>query len=81
MRVHEYRKKIESICCSAIIIKLDIIKAAFRLSEFFINSEPDYLVAADQCFRYLYATKYLKIKYSVSTNGDYLVVKIPDQSD
>ena len=74
-------KKIESICYLAVITRLDIIKAVFKLLEFLTNLGPDHLVAADQCLRYLYATKYLKIKYSASANEDYLVVKISDQSD
>ena len=80
IKIHEYRKKIKSICYLIVIIKLDIIKTAFKLSKFFINSKFDHLIAANQCFRYLSATKYLKIKYFVSTIEGYLSVKMFDQS-
>jgi hypothetical protein len=62
-RMHEYRKKVSSICYSATMIRSDIIKTTSKLIEFLINSESDHLIAANHCMRYLQNIKYLKIKY------------------
>jgi hypothetical protein len=63
-RMHEYRQKVGSICYPATVTKPDIAKTASKLAEFLINSEPDHLIAADHCMRYLQNTKYLRIKYT-----------------
>ena len=58
--LHIYRKKIESICYSIVIIWPNIVKIVFKLSEFLINSNLNYFVAADQCICYLHAIRFLK---------------------
>ena len=63
-RMHLYRKKVESICYSAIMTRSDIAKSASKLAEYLINSGPIHMRAADHCLRYLYGTKYLGIQYS-----------------
>jgi hypothetical protein len=62
-RMHEYRQKVNSIFYSATMIRSDIAKTTSKLVEFLINSESDYLIAANHCMRYLQNTKYLRIKY------------------
>jgi hypothetical protein len=41
--LHEYRKKVESICYSATITRPDIAKAVSKLAQFLINSDPNHL--------------------------------------
>ena len=65
-RIHEYRKKIESICYSTISIRSDTIKAASKLTEHFKNSSSIHLQTANHCFHYLYSIRYLGIEYSTS---------------
>ncbi len=64
-KIHTYRQKVESVCHSVIIISSDIIKSAFKLIEYLINLESEYMTAVDHCIRYLYKTKHLKIKFDV----------------
>ena len=78
-RIHIYKKKIESICYSIVITKLDVVKIAFKLSKFLINSDSDHFVAANQCIRYLYAIKFLKIRYSASTLENQLSMQIENK--
>ena len=66
MRIHEYRKKIESICYSTISTRPDTAKTASKLTEHFRNSGSIHLQTANHCLHYLYATKYLGIEYSTS---------------
>ena len=61
VRLHIYKKKIESICYLIVIIRSDIAKIVFKLSEFLINSNSNHFVAANPCIRYLHAIKFLKI--------------------
>ena len=65
-RIHEYRKKVKSICYSTISIKSDTIKTASKLTKHFRNSGSIHLQTANHCFHYLYATRYLGIEYSTS---------------
>jgi hypothetical protein len=67
-RMHEYRKKIESICYSAIISRSDIVKVVSKLTEHLINSESTHLTAVNHLIKYLYETKHLTIKFDVSRN-------------
>ena len=60
-RFHIYKKKIESICYSIVIIRFDIVKIVFKLSKFLINSDSNHFVVTDQCICYLHAIKFLKI--------------------
>ena len=79
VRLHIYRKKIESIFYSIVIIRSDIAKIAFKLSEFLINSDSNHFAAADQCIRYLHATKFLEIQYSASTFENQLSLQIENE--
>ena len=65
-RIHEYRKKIKSICYSTISIRFDTAKTTSKLAEHFRNSSSIHLQAANHCLHYLYATRYLGIEYSTS---------------
>ena len=78
-RLHIYRKKIESICYSIVIIRSDIAKTAFKLSKFLINSDSNHFVAADQCICYLHAIRFLKIQYSASAFENQLSIQIENE--
>jgi hypothetical protein len=65
-RVHVYKQKVKSICYFVIIIRLNMIKIAFKLIEFFINSDFYHLMIVDHCTRYLYVSRYLTIKFDIS---------------
>jgi hypothetical protein len=67
-RMHEYRKKIRSVCYSAVISRSDIAKAASKLAEHLINPESAHLVAVNHLIKYLYETKQLTIRFDVSRN-------------
>jgi hypothetical protein len=69
-RMHEYRKKIESICYSAVISRSDIVKVVFKLTEHLINLESSHLAAMNYLIKYLYETKHLTIKFNVSRNEE-----------
>ncbi len=69
-RMHEYRKKVRSICYSAVISRSDIVKVASKLTEHLINSESTHLAAVNHLIRYLYETKHLTIKFDVSKNEE-----------
>ncbi len=62
-RMREYRQKVSSICYLATMTRSDIIKTTSKLIKFLINSEFNYLIAANHYIKYLQNTKYLKIKY------------------
>jgi hypothetical protein len=65
-RMHEYRKKMKSVCYSAVISRSDIVKAVSKLTEHLINSESTHLIAVNHLIRYLYDTRHLTIKFDVS---------------
>jgi hypothetical protein len=69
-RMHEYRKKMRSVCYSAVISRSDIAKVASKLTEHLINLESTHLAAVDHLIRYLYETKHLTIKFDVSENEE-----------
>jgi hypothetical protein len=69
-RMHEYRKKVRSVCYLAVISRSDIVKAVSKLAEHLVNSRPDHLTAVNYLIRYLYETKHLTIKFNVSKNED-----------
>ena len=77
--LHIYRKKIESICYSAVIIRFDIAKIVFKLSEFLINSDSNHFVVANQCIRYFHATRFLEIQYSASAFENQLLIQIENR--
>ena len=79
VRFHIYRKKIESICYSIVIIRFDIVKIVFKLSKFLINSDLNHFVAANQCIRYLHAIRFLEIQYSASTFENQLTIQIENE--
>jgi hypothetical protein len=64
--MYEYRKKMRSVCYSAVISRSDIVKVVSKLTEHLINSEPTHLIAVNHLIRYLYDTKHLTIKFDVS---------------
>ncbi len=65
-RMHEYRKKMKSVCYSAVISRFNIVKAVSKLTEHLINSESTYLAAVNHLIRYLFETKHLTIKFDAS---------------
>jgi hypothetical protein len=69
-RMHEYRKKMKSVCYSAVISRSDIVKVVFKLTEHLINSESHHLAAVNHLIKYLYKTKHLAIRFDVSRNED-----------
>jgi hypothetical protein len=69
-RMHEYRKKMRSVCYSAVISRSDIVKVVLKLTEHLINSESTYLIAVNHLIKYLYETMHLIIKFDVSKNDD-----------
>jgi hypothetical protein len=70
----KYRKKIDFICYSTNITRLDVTKAAFKLTEYLINSKLDYLHATNYCLQYLHAIKHLTIRYSLSRDDELSVL-------
>jgi hypothetical protein len=55
------------ICYFVIITRSNIIKAAFKLTKHFINSDLKHLKkAVDHCIKYLHVIKFLIIRYSNS---------------
>ena len=77
--LHIYKKKIESICYSIVIIRFDIVKTAFKLLKFLINSNSNYFIIADQCIRYLHAIRFWEIQYSASTFKNQLTIQIENE--
>ncbi len=69
-RIHEYRKKMRSVCYSAIISRSDMIKVVSKLTEHLINLESIYLTAVNHLIRYLYETKHLTNKFDVSKSEE-----------
>ncbi len=65
-RMHEYRKKVRSVCYPAVISRPDIAKAASKLAEHLTNPGPNHLAAVDHLIRYLHGTKHLAIKFDAS---------------
>jgi hypothetical protein len=65
-RMHEYRKKVGSVCYPAVISRPDIAKAASKLAEHLVNPGPAHLTAVDHLIKYLYGTKHLTIKFDAS---------------
>ena len=79
VRFYIYRKKVELIYYSIVIIRSDIAKIVFKLLEFLINSDSNHFVAANQCIRYLHATRFREIQYSTSTFGNQLLIQIENK--
>ncbi len=77
-RMHEYRKKMRSICYSAVISRSDIVKIVSKLTEHLINSESTHLAAVNYLIRYLYKTKHLTIKFDVSRSEKQVFEVIAD---
>jgi uncharacterized protein YegL len=69
-RMHEYRKKMKSVCYSAVISRSDIVKVVSKLTEHLINLESIQLTAVNHLIRYLYETKHLTIKFDVSRSEE-----------
>lgn len=77
-RIHIYRQKVGSVCGSAIITRSVIVKAAFKLAEFLINSGPYHLVTVDHCIKYLHETRHLTLKFDVSED-EKLIVQVENK--
>ncbi len=69
-RMHEYRKKMRSVCYSAVISRSDIVKVVSKLTKHLINLESTHLIAVNHLIRYLYETKHLTIKFDVSKDEE-----------
>ena len=74
-----YRKKMGSICYSTIIIRSNIIKTVFKLTEHFKNPGPVHMETADQCLRYLYSTKFFGIEYSAHEKSSLMIQSDDDK--
>ena len=59
-----YQQRIESINFIAITIKSDVAFAAFKLSEFLINSLSQYIKAVNRIFKYLTHIKDYEIVFN-----------------
>jgi hypothetical protein len=70
----KYRKKINFICYSTNITRSDVTKAAFKLTEYLINSKLDHLHATNHCLQYLHVIKHLIIRYSLSRDDELTVL-------
>jgi hypothetical protein len=70
----KYRKKIDFICYSTNITRSDVTKAAFKLTEYLINSKLDHLHAINHCLQYLHVIKHLTIRYSLSRDDELIVL-------
>jgi hypothetical protein len=77
-RMHEYRRKMRSVCYSAVISRSDIVKTVSKLAEHLINSESNHLAAVNHLIRYLYETKHLTIKFDVSKDEKQVFEAIAD---
>jgi hypothetical protein len=75
-RMHEYRKKMKSVCYSAVISRSDIVKVVLKLTEHLINSESTHLAAVNHLIKYLYETKHLTIKFDVSKNEELIAKNV-----
>jgi hypothetical protein len=56
--VHLYQQKVGSLLYAAIITRPDIARATAKLSQFLQNPSDEHHQAADQCLRYLHATRH-----------------------
>jgi hypothetical protein len=65
-RMHEYRKKMSSVCYSAIINRSNIVKIVSKLTKHLVNSRLNSLIAMNHLIKYLYKTKHLTIRFDVS---------------
>jgi hypothetical protein len=50
------------------------MKSTFKLVEFLINSSSQHMRVANHCLRYLYAIKYLRIKFSVLRKEEMMII-------
>jgi hypothetical protein len=72
--VHLYQQKVGSLLYAAIITRPDIARATSKLSEFLQNPSDKHHQAADQCLRYLYATRHLAIEYNGQKDCEALLI-------
>lgn len=70
----------KSIRYSIIIIKFNIIKTVFKLTELFQNLEFKNMQITDSCFKYLYSTKHFDIQYLADRKSN-LTIKSNDNID
>jgi hypothetical protein len=72
--VHLYQQKVGSLLYAVIITRPDIARATSKLSEFLQNPSDEHHQAADQCLRYLYATRHLAIEYHGQKDCEALLI-------
>ncbi len=72
-RIHVYKQKMRSICYFVIIIRSDLIQAAFKLTKCLINLDLYHLIAIDHCIKYMYSIRYLTIKFDVSRDKELII--------
>jgi hypothetical protein len=72
--IHLYQRKVGSLLYAAVVTRPDIARAASKLSEFLKNPSDEHHEAADQCLRYLYATRHLAIEYDGMEDCEALLI-------
>jgi len=77
-QIYLYQQKIGSALYTATIIRSDVAKSVFKLSEFLQNSFPHHLAAIDQVISYLYGIKILAIQYSAKTFEQHVFICASD---
>ncbi|PHH84421.1 hypothetical protein CDD83_1965 [Cordyceps sp. RAO-2017] len=72
--IKAYQERVGSLMYIAVMTRPDIAQAAAQLARFLTNPSPEHLAAANQCIRYLDATRYLAIVYDGAHRGEALVI-------
>lgn len=72
--IKAFQERIGSILYTAIMIRLDVAFAVSQLSKFLTNPSPDHMAAAVQVLRYLYAHRYLGIRYGQEHGAQALMI-------
>ena len=68
-QIHVYQQRIEFINFVIIIIKLDIVFAVLKFSEFLTNLSTIYIKLVNQVLKYFEQTKQLKIEFNIHENN------------
>ena len=72
--IKDFQERVGSLMYIAVMTRPDIARAAAQLARFLTNPSPEHRAAADQCIRYLYATRFLAIVYEGMHSGEALVI-------
>lgn len=72
--IKDFQERVGSLMYVAVMTRPDIARAAAQLARFLTNPSPEHRAAADQCIRYLYATRFLAIVYEGMHSGEALVI-------